>query len=163
VDPLKGIKRRIANAWVGHLQRVANKHAEEVRELQAETGRNRRLLIRFDAFEHDVTRRGFIDQEVYTYFVRVDEGRVEIARGADAWDGQVMTDVPTLIGLQQGRMVKVVNGADVVIQPWTPKRAWFAGRILTNGDATMLSNLLLMERRVWEELLHEIKSAAPPN
>lgn len=161
------VKQRIASAWVGRVQRSANRHAEEVRELQSQTGRTRRLLIRFDAFESDVTKRGFIDQETYTYYVRIVDGRTEIATASDRWDGHVMTDVPTLVALQQGHFDKVVpnggGGSRVVrLEPWTPRRAWFAGRICTDGDASMLSNLLLFERRVWSEMLDEIRSDESP-
>lgn len=160
-----GAKRRIAHAWAGHLQRVANKHADEIRELQTESGRDKKLLIRFDVFECDVKRRGLIQQQVYTFFFRIVEGRVQMCAESAQWDGHVLTDIPVLVGLQDGYMDKRLPGNSGVerIEPFTPRRAWLMGRILTEGDATMLSNLLLFEKRVWEEMLREVRSPPGPN
>ena len=158
MEPIgRRVRRGIAHAWANHLQKVANRHADEVRDLQTESGRTKQLLIRFDAFEEDVTRRGIIQQEVYTYFFRVVDGRLRMEPESATWEGHVMTDVPVLVGLQDGYMDKQVNGGSVLIKPFTPRRAWLMGRILTEGDATLLSNLLLFEKRVYGDLLGEIR------
>lgn len=157
-SPLTSVKRRIAHAWVGHMQRVANRNSEEVRRLQTESGRTKKLLLKFDAFENDVTKRGFIPQVVFTYFTRVVDGHMEVTETAGAWDGHVMTDIPVLVGLRDGYMDKVLaDGTVVRIEPFTPRRAWLMGRILTEGDAGMLSNLLLLETRIWGDLLKELQ------
>ncbi|MBF6555553.1 MAG: hypothetical protein IVW52_05175 [Acidimicrobiales bacterium] len=162
-SPLTAVKRGIVHAYVAHMQRVANRHAEDIREMQAEAGRDKRLLIRFDAFESDVTKAGFVPQVVFTHFVRVNDGRLEHVERSDAWDGRVKTDVPVLVGIRDGYMDKrLPDGTVEHIEPFTPRRAWLMGHILTEGDASMLANLLLFEKRVWSELLNEIKPPRKP-
>jgi hypothetical protein len=158
-------RKAFADAYVRHVQKKAAQHADKVRELQAEASRTDEQTIRFDVFDQDVRQRGLIEQQVYSYVVRVEKtGHLVVLPPATPHDVRVMTDVPTLWGFANSRMdLTLTDGGRKRIEPFTPRDAVRLGLLETDGSGSALRNLFLLERSVLPRLAGDLKLPSPPD
>ena len=162
---LESFKRRFVDRYVDHLRARATKNADKVRELQAESSRLEEQVIRFDVFSDDVRQRGLVQQEVYSYVVKVGrDGHIAVLPVSTRHDVRVMTDVPTLWGFSNGRIdLALAGGGRKRVDPFTPRDAVRLGLLETDGSGSALKNLFLLERRVLPTLADELKLPKPPD
>ncbi len=159
-----GIKKRFVDLYLNHLMRVAEKNASLVREMQEDSDRKKEMVIRVDAFEADVRKRGYIPQEITTRVFRIRDGRLEqLPEGTKDYEAVVMTDYPTLRAIASGEAQAVrPDGTVKVVRPFTPRDAVRMGRLTADGPASVISNLFLLERTVLPRLADELKLPKPP-
>lgn len=159
-----GVKRWFVDLYIGHVQKVALRNREHVRDMQVETGRLDASVIRVDIFSQNVKDRGFTKQECWTYFVRVKDGAAERLPESDRWDVRILTDGPTLWAFARGETRQTMaDGTVKVIRPFTPRDAQRMGRLETDGPTSALRNLFLVERKVLPELARELRLPELPN
>ena len=158
-------KRWFVDRYVAHVRARAAKHADKVREIQAEASRQEEQVIRFDVFSDDVRQRGLIQQEVYSYVVRVEKsGVIADLPLSTPFDVRVLTDVSTLWGFANGYTnITQQDGKRRRIDPFTPRDAIRLGLMETDGSGSALKNLYLLERRVLPQLADELKLPRPPD
>lgn len=156
-------KKYFVDKYLTHLMRVAEKNASIVRDIQSKAGRMDEMVIRVDAFEADVRKRGYIQQEITTRVFRIRQGYLERLPDDTRYDAVVMTDYPTLRAIATGECQTVrPDGSVKVTRPFTPRDAVRMGRLTGDGDASVISNLFLLERTILPRLADELKLPKPP-
>ena len=136
------LKRRFVDFYVNHIRKRAARHADKVREMQAEASRQEEQVIRFDVFSDDVRQRGLIPQDIYTYVVRVERtGHITMLPETTPHDVRILTDVPTLWAFASGYAYTDDGGSGGgrgsrrKIEPFTPRDAfaWVAWKQTGRG------------------------------
>ena len=156
--------RAFADAYVSHLQKLAQRHREKVQKLQHDASRNKEMVVRFDVFSSDVRERGILPQECYTYVFRMRaDGTPEKLPIGTPTDARVFTDVPTLYGFSRGEYrMALRDGGTKTIRPFLPMDAVRLGLLETDGDVPALKQLFLLERKVLPSLAEELKLNIAP-
>lgn len=143
----KSVFHRWVDWYIGRLARKAEKHRERIRKIQQEADRTQEQILRVFVFEKDVTRRGLIPQEVYTYTFRIRDGRAEFLSNDVEPDISVYSDFPTLRGIHTGSYTFVhKDGTTKTVSPFTPQDAWRSDLILWSGPGTGLKNINLLSK-----------------
>jgi hypothetical protein len=154
-------KRVFVDWYVRRAQRRANARADEIRDIQAETGRTERKVLKFVIYEEDM-RTGRVQQMHWTYVMRVRDGYVEFMPPETSPDNTVTTDFPTLYGISVGEFTQILpSGKERVIHNFDPFDALRIGRLETDGDSSVLTNLFLFKTKIAPSLLEELRVKRP--
>jgi hypothetical protein len=139
----------------------ANRNEERNRRLQAETERTEQIVMRYEIFEADVRLRR-TSQPIYSYVMRIRNGRIEFLPDNTKPDTTIYTDFPTVYAISQGEITLTFpDRPSKVIRPFGAMDAYRIGRIECVGTSWILRNMLLFEETVLPQISGELRIGSP--
>lgn len=143
------VKKAFLDRFIGSAHRKVSSERDTVRQLQIETGRTAERVIALLVYELSVKHRDVVKQSRFDYNVSIQDGEAVFLDGSPDADLVVRTDLPTILSLMRNEL-KVENpGSEPkVIKPFRPTDALRLGLLETEGRATALKDLMLLERTV---------------
>jgi hypothetical protein len=149
---------RVVLWYVRRIQGRAAVRSDEVRELQAASGRTAGRVIRVDIYELDVRQRVSPGptQSLRSFTFRVVGGKVQPLPPGTPASAVMSTDMPTLYALLKGRWdYPRADGSVKVEDPFEAADAWRLGHLEMDGEYTM-SDVFLWDREIGAKLGHEL-------
>jgi hypothetical protein len=157
-----GVKQWFLDRYIHWVVGRANARADKIRDLQEEAHRTEERIMRWEVFEYNIQWRNG-QQATFVYTVRLlRDGRLEVLPNNIRPDLILYTDYPTVQGLATGRYEQVLpNGRVRVIEPFGAFDALRLGGIEYLGNASMLKELNLWEKRIGGDLMRELRLPTP--